>query len=74
MKCYNKLFTIDGLKNNIGNYIILSILFINIVNSIIFIYKGYKSLNEIIDNIIAKNQSLCNNIKENKIKIKKDKS
>ena len=28
MKCYNKLFTKDGLKSNIGNYIILSILLI----------------------------------------------
>ena len=40
MKCYNVLFTKDGLKSNIGNYIILSILLIHIVNNIFFIYKG----------------------------------
>ena len=30
MKCYNVLFSLKGLKNNIGNYILLSIIFIAI--------------------------------------------
>ena len=68
MKCLNNLFSKDCLKNNIGNYIILSILLINIVNNILFICKGYKSLAEIIDNIIIKKQSLYYKIEENKIK------
>ena len=73
MKCYNKLFTKEILKNNIGSYIILSIIIINIVNNILFIKKGYKSLNKIIDHIIMKKQSLCKNIKENETKKKKEK-
>ena len=74
MKCYNILFTKDGLKRNTGNYIILSILLINIVNNILFIFKGYKSLNKIIDNFLLKKQSLCCKIKEKTLKkIKKDK-
>ena len=71
MKCINILFTKDGIINNIGNYIISSILLLNIVNSILFIYKGYKYLNETVDNIIIKKQSLCNENKKNKIKKKK---
>ena len=72
MKCYNILFTKDGLKTNIGNYIILSILLINIVNNILFIFKGYTSLFKIIDNFLLKKQNLCCTIKKDKIiKIKK---
>ena len=31
MKCYYILFTSEGLKFNIGNYIILTIIFLNII-------------------------------------------
>ena len=84
IKCYYLLFKKDGLKYNIGNYILLLIFFICIIDMIIFIYKGYKYILNIInlvlnkkstnDNIIKKNNILTTNENITKIKnnIKKD--
>ena len=36
MKCYQKIFTSAGLKKNFGSYILLFIIFINIIFMIIF--------------------------------------
>ena len=52
MKCYGLHFSKEGLKNNIGNYILLSIILINIIFIIIFYLKGYKNIIDIIKNII----------------------
>ena len=41
MKCYSTLFTRNGLIHNIGSYIILSIIIINILSGIFFKYKGF---------------------------------
>ena len=61
MKCYSLLFTKEGLLKNIGNYIILSIILINIILLIIFIFKGYRLLYNKIDSLIQiKNET--NNI------------
>ena len=52
IKCYKKLFSKEGLKSNIGVYIIFIITIIFIAGLITFIFKGYKKLNGAIDNII----------------------
>ena len=54
IKCYNILFTKEGLIHNIGSYIILSIYLLNILLLIFFITKGYnlsKNMVNIIMNI-----------------------
>ena len=78
MKCYYILFSKDGLIKNFVSYIILSIIFINIVFAVLFCIKGYDKLNLEIKKIIL-NKKNTNEIKENyrennpqkKIKIKK---
>ena len=42
IKCIEILFTEEGLISNIGSYIIGGIIFINMINLIIFLSKGYK--------------------------------
>ena len=44
MKCYSFLFTSEGLLFNIGSFILLAIIFLNIILLIVFIKKGYKNL------------------------------
>ena len=64
MKCYNLLFSKKGITNNLGSYILLIIIFINIISVICFVIKGYKSIyNKISDIIIIKKE----NEKENNI-------
>ena len=42
IKCFEILFSEEGLITNIGSYITGGIIFINIINLIIFLSKGYK--------------------------------
>ena len=49
MKCYKLVFSIEGLKNNIGNYILISIILINIILAILFRVKGFPKLYEQIE-------------------------
>ena len=44
MKCYYLLFTVEGIKNNLANYILICILFLYTTFSIIFCIKGYNKL------------------------------
>ena len=84
MKCYKVLFTSNGLLLNIGSYIILAIIFLNIILLIEFIYKGFKYLRHIIYKIYKgskpykKHQIMNNNdinkTKENTKKKKKNNS
>ena len=55
IKCYKKLLSFKGIKNNIGSYIILSISFIFFICTITFIVKGYKTLSEKIQKILRMN-------------------
>ena len=55
MKCYEELLTKEGLINNVGNYIILSIIIINLICLMIFIKKDIKTIYKIITNIKNKN-------------------
>ena len=66
MKCYKKLFSKNGLIDNIGSYILLSIIFIYIVSSFLFSIKGYNIIITKIENIIRhlkkkkKSNNSCN--------------
>ena len=54
LKCYRLLFEKDGLKNNIGSYIILSIIAICSICLFFFLFKGYNLLLNRISHIIKK--------------------
>ena len=63
LKCFFILFSIDGFIKNIGSYILLFIISIEILCLIIFIYKGYSLLLSRIKYFIG----FINNIKNGKI-------
>ena len=63
IKCYETLFSKDGLINNIGNYILLSIILIYIISLLLFIIKGFSLLTNKINNIIKNKKFNNNNIK-----------
>ena len=60
LKCFKKLFSKEGLKKNTGNYILLSLVVGTCSCVVILIVKECKTLDTLIDQIIA----------EKKIKIK----
>ena len=71
IKCYKLVFSKEGLITNIGSYIILTMILINIVCLFIFIFKGNKNLNILINNIYNlknKNEKKGKNQKEKKNK------
>ena len=75
MKCYSILFNLEELKNNIGNYIILSIIFIGLCSLFIVLFKGHKLLTDIIDSIFLSNKGINrNNSKKKPNKKNKGKS
>ena len=53
LKCYKKLFTLDGLKINLGSYVLLLILFIHIYCALSFIMNGFKTLSKMIMSIMG---------------------
>ena len=70
MKCYYTLFNLEVLKNNIGNYILLSMINISICCFIIYLFKGNKMINNIIDKVIPNKKNINQNINRNDIKNK----
>ena len=70
LKCYYIFFTYEGFIHNIGNYILLFIIFIEIICLIIFLYKGYKLLYYKIKNIAEVDE----NQKEENAQIKNGKT
>ena len=52
ISCYDLLFTSEGLKCNIGSYILLGIILLSIIIIFLFYARGYDSLNRKIQNII----------------------
>ena len=56
VKCYKLLFSKEGLIKNIGSYILLIIIILNIPLGIIFLFKEYKLLHLQIDKIIKSNK------------------
>ena len=69
--CYYTFFTKDGIKYNIGSYILIIIIIINIIGIILFYKKGIKEINDIINNIIKNKIFNNNNNTKNKKSIKK---
>ena len=75
--CNHIFFTLDGIEYNIGSYILIVIIIINIICIILFYKKEIQEINDIIKNII--NNKINNNSnkypqnikKNNKIKKKK---
>jgi len=66
LKCYKLLFSKEGLINNIGSYILLSIFLITISSIIIFLFKGFNGIYNIIDEIMKKKKKIIKK-KEKKI-------
>ena len=64
VKCYKLLFTSDGIKFNLGNYILLAILFCMIIITILFNKKGYKKIEISVNEIIEKKSQEKNQISE----------
>ena len=62
MKCYQTLFSKDGLIKNIGNYIMLFIVLLIMSSSILFYKCGYYFLEEKINEIINKKEKINNKI------------
>ena len=56
MKCYKLFLSKNGIKKNIGNYILLAIILLNIVLLLFFIFKEYNLLNIKIQNLINENK------------------
>ena len=69
LKCYKLLFEKNGLKYNIGNYVLLFIILIHIISLIYFILKGYDSFyNKISELILLYENKNNNNLDNNNIK------
>ena len=60
MKCYQTLFSKDGLIKNIGNYIMLFIVLMIMTSSILFYKCGYYFLEEKINEIMNKKEKANN--------------
>ena len=73
MKCYETLFSKDGLLTNIGSYILLFIIFVHMLSIILFYKCGYYILESKIKNIISKIKKHPKCIKSTKVKNKKKK-
>ena len=54
MKCYETLFSKDGLLTNIGSYILLFIIIVHMISTIAFYKCGYYILENKLKNIISK--------------------
>ena len=78
--CYKLLFSIEGLKSNIGSYIQLSVIFIHIISLFLFYIKGFEIIKKIMSRIISNTREKLKkkNIKKNgnttNIKIKNNKN
>jgi hypothetical protein len=58
MKCFYTLFSKEGISNNIGNYILLSIIAIFAILMILFYKVGYELLLTEINGIIEEGQKM----------------
>ena len=58
MKCYEVLFSKEGLLTNIGSYILLLIILIHTISTIIFYKCGYYFLENNVKSIIKKKKKL----------------
>jgi len=73
MKCYETLFSKDGLLTNIGSYILIFIIILHMISGIFFYKFGYYFLENKIKNIISKLQKKPKSFKSTKFINKKKK-
>ena len=76
LKCYRQLFSIKGIKKNIGAFIIIPIIIFHIICIVLFYKKNLSLIQDKIKDIIfgIKNWKLVKQVKrEKKLKIKKEK-
>ena len=73
LKCYKLLLSKNGLKDNIGSYIILSIIFIITICLIIFLIKDYHKIIAMIYKITSYNKNNKNKIIISEVKSYKEK-
>ena len=57
LKCFHTTFTKEGIKHNIGFYVLLSIILITLICEIVLMLKGISFLFSLIDNIIPKDSN-----------------
>jgi hypothetical protein len=74
MKCYETLFSKEGLLTNIGSYILLFIIITHMISIILFYKFGYYILENKIKNIISKLKKRPKSTKPTKVKKKKNKN
>ena len=72
MKCYETLFSKDGILTNIGSYILLFIIIVHMISIIVFYKCGYYILENKIKDIISKRKkrpklTTARKIKKNEI-------
>ena len=65
MKCYETLFSKDGLLANFGSYILLIIIVLHIISIIIFYKCGYIIITENIQEIMAQKKKISKALKNN---------
>ena len=68
MKCYDLVFSKDGLLSNIGSYILIIILILHIFSIIIFYKCGYQILDTSIQDIINDKKKIKKIEKQSKMK------
>ena len=61
IKCYKKLFTKEGIVNNIGNYILLTVIFIYFIAINLFFMLDFFKLYDLIKKIIKNKQKNSQN-------------
>ena len=72
LKCYKLLFNKNGIIYNYGSYIILFIIFINIIGLFIFLFKDYESIERQVKNLFDENEVNITNILKEKKHFKKN--
>ena len=65
LKCVKLLFTKDGFLNNIGNFILLFIIIVDIILAFIFYLKGLNYINSIIKNLVLTKKKRKKNLNVN---------
>ena len=73
LKCYNTLFTKEGLLTNIGSYILIIVFAFHLISIIVFYKCGYHLLDTTIQDIIDEKKMMLKSSKKKGKKEKKEK-
>ena len=68
LKCYETLFSKDGLLDNIGSFVLISVVLFYTISAIIFYKVGYEILKNYIKHIMSKFKDEKNNLENKKHK------